>query len=243
VTVVLLHGVPETSAIWDGLRARLDRESIALQLPGFGCPRPAGFGATKDEYAAWLVGELARSEPPVDLVGHDWGALLTIRVASTHSASVRSWVADMPGHFHPDYRWHPLAVLWQTPGRGESYLEAARSTTARPWLEATSPEDAATAIATTLGETAYRCILDLYRSAVPNLHADWGAEADRPAAAPGLALSLDASPDDFKEFDRAVAARLGARLELLDGVGHDWMLEDPGRGAEVLTRFWNELDG
>ena len=39
--VVLVHGVPETPAVWDPLRSKLSRDDVvALQLPGFGCPRP-----------------------------------------------------------------------------------------------------------------------------------------------------------------------------------------------------------
>ena len=53
-------------------------------MPGFGCPRPAEFGATKDEYVEWLVAELEGMDGPVDLVGHDWGAGLTYRVATAH---------------------------------------------------------------------------------------------------------------------------------------------------------------
>jgi pimeloyl-ACP methyl ester carboxylesterase len=243
VTVVFLHGVPETSAIWDGVRAQLGRRSIALALPGFGCPRPEGFGATKEEYTAWLVGELEQLEQPVDLVGHDWGALLTLRVATAHSGVVRSWAADMPAHFHNEYEWHPLAVEWQTPGRGESYLEAARQLPDAPrvrWLDAQSTEEAATIIAA-LDETAYGCILDLYRSAVPNLHADWGAEAGRPTLAPGLVLLLGSVTEDFRRLDLDVAQQLGARTTSLDGLGHDWMLEDPAAGAAALTRFWRGL--
>jgi hypothetical protein len=31
---------------------------------------------------------------------------------------------------------------------------------------------------------------------------------------------------------------MGARFERLDGLGHWWMLQDPGRGARVLEEFW-----
>jgi pimeloyl-ACP methyl ester carboxylesterase len=55
---VFVHGLPETSRIWDSLRRTLDRDSIALALPGFGTDRPAGFTATKDAYAEWLADQL-----------------------------------------------------------------------------------------------------------------------------------------------------------------------------------------
>jgi pimeloyl-ACP methyl ester carboxylesterase len=73
---VFVHGLPETSRIWDSLRRTLDRGSLALALPGFGTHRPAGFTATKDAYAEWLADHLRGMEEPVDLVGHDVGALL-----------------------------------------------------------------------------------------------------------------------------------------------------------------------
>ena len=30
-----------------------------------------------------------------------------------------------------------------------------------------------------------------------------------------------------------------ARTDVLQGLGHWWMTQDPEHGAEVLTRFWN----
>ncbi len=43
---IFVSGVPETAAIRDGLRRRLSRESTALSLPGFDCPRSAdGIGS------------------------------------------------------------------------------------------------------------------------------------------------------------------------------------------------------
>ena len=73
--IVFVHGVPETAALWDKVRAQFDDETVALSLPGFGCARPDGFSATKDAYAQWLVGELEQFDEPVDLVGHDWGGV------------------------------------------------------------------------------------------------------------------------------------------------------------------------
>ena len=91
-----MHGVPEPAAIWDQVRSSLELESVALSLSGFGTPRPAGFGATRDDYADWLPAELARIEGPIDLVGHDWGATLTNRIVTAHVDRIRSWVTD--GH-------------------------------------------------------------------------------------------------------------------------------------------------
>jgi len=39
--IVLVHGVPETAALGDPLRVHLPADALAVQLPGFGCPRPS----------------------------------------------------------------------------------------------------------------------------------------------------------------------------------------------------------
>jgi pimeloyl-ACP methyl ester carboxylesterase len=84
------------------------------------------------------------------------------------------------------------------------------------------------------------CILDLYRSALPNPHADWG-ELDRPVAAPGLVLQPSADPFDDLARSGEVATRLGARVHRMDGLGHWWMLQDPARAAAALRSFWEAL--
>lgn len=244
--VVLLHGVPETPALWDALRAHLGRTDVrAPAMPGFGCPLPDGFGATKEEYVAWLVGELEtyQQSGPVDLVGHDWGGLLVVRLVSTRPDLVRSWATDAAGGGSGAFRWHPLARIWQTPGDGEAWIADAL---ARPpaerasrFVEAGVPRDAAMRMAGWLDDTMGRAILALYRSAV-DVGEEW-TPAFRDVAAPGLAI---VPPDDpFANVERAKAgvAHSGAQLAELPGLGHWWMLQDPGRAADVLTTFWAGL--
>ena len=36
---------------------------------------------------------------------------------------VRSWVSDAVGLFDADYVWHDLALIWQTPGEGEQFVQ------------------------------------------------------------------------------------------------------------------------
>jgi pimeloyl-ACP methyl ester carboxylesterase len=109
---VFLHGVPDTPFMWSPLLAALalqPDEVLTPALPGFGCARPSGFAATKEAYADWLTGILedacARAGGPVDVVGHDWGALLMARVVSQRPDLIRTWVLSnaLPD---PLYRWH-----------------------------------------------------------------------------------------------------------------------------------------
>lgn len=241
--IVFVHGVPETAATWSQVRALIGRKSVALELPGFGCPRPDGFGATKDEYAAWLLAELDRLEGPIDLVGHDWGAGLTYRVATAHGDRLRSWVADVGNIAHPDYTWHDFGKLWQTPGAGEEFVASqnALSVAERAAVFATMgvPPEGALEMAEASDETMGACILELYRSAVPNPHADWGPW--RPTSAPGMVLHPTQDPFGDAELARQTAAQLGARFVPLEGVGHFWPYEAPEPGVAALEQFWGCL--
>jgi pimeloyl-ACP methyl ester carboxylesterase len=238
--IVFLHGVPETAALWDKVRAEFDEETVALSLPGFGCARPPGFGATKDDYADWLVTELERFDAPVDLVGHDWGALLTYRIATTRADLLRSWTADVGNGVHPDVRWHRFARVWQTPDEGEAYFKAIHEAPVEDMAQAYESfhlgHDDALTLAKWSDETMGTCILDLYRSATPNVHHSWGAQF-APTSAPGLILFAELDSFGNEAMSHEVAQTLGAREATLDGVGHWWALEDPRQAAAVIKEF------
>ncbi len=244
---VFVHGNPETAHIWGPLIDALSRDEVVrLSPPGFGAPVPEGFGATSDEYVAWLAVELEALEGPVDLVGHDWGGGHVARLACDRPDLLRSWSTDIAGCFAPDYVWHDLAQVWQTPEAGEKALADWLAT---PTVERASgleslgmTKDVALAVASAFDETMGRCILSLYRSAAQPAMARWGERLPEAAARPGLALIP--TEDTFtggEERARASAARAGAQVEVLDGLGHWWMLQDPERGADALRRFWAAL--
>ena len=242
--IVFVHGNPETAAIWNKVRSGITRESVAVSLPGYGCPRPAGFGATKDEYVDWLLGELDAIDGPIDLVGHDWGALLTYRVASSHGGRLHSWAADIANVAHPDYEWHAFAKIWQTPDDGEAFVAAQVALPVEDQaagLEGLGvPHDDAMEMAAAGDATMGTCILDLYRSATPNVHADWGPWA--PSGAPGLVLSPTEDPFGDEPMAMEVADALGARFERIEGAGHFWPYQAPEQAVSILEAFWTSLD-
>jgi pimeloyl-ACP methyl ester carboxylesterase len=244
--VVLVHGVPETPALWDPLRSELQRQDVeALQLPGFGCPRPDGFGATKEEYVEWLVGELERlqGDGPIDLVGHDWGGGFTVRLVSTRPDLVRSWVTDAAGIGDVEFEWHEFAKIWQTPGAGEEFFEqqlAVSSDERGSVFEMFGvPHERAMSMGGWTDRTMADSILALYRSAV-DVGTEWGPDF-RDIPAPGLVLVP--SEDPFLDGDRARtgAGIAGAQVKELEGLGHWWMLQDPAQGAAALEAFWASL--
>lgn len=64
-----------------------------------------------------------------------------------------------------------------------------------------------------------------------------------PAAGQRPGLAIIGTEDHFvgsEEMRRRSAARAGARAEILDGLGHWWMVQDPARIARVLGSFWAE---
>ncbi|CAN5234248.1 alpha/beta fold hydrolase [soil metagenome] len=105
---VLLHGFPERATCWGGVAPLLHAAGVRTYAPdqrGYS-PRARPFGrwnyrvgALGDDVIALIeaVGE------PVDLVGHDWGAVVGWSVAARRPDLVRSWTAvSVP---------HPMAFL------------------------------------------------------------------------------------------------------------------------------------
>jgi pimeloyl-ACP methyl ester carboxylesterase len=248
MTLVFVHGNPETSAIWGPLVADLGRDDVVLlSPPGFGAPLPDGFGATFLEYRDWLEGELEKIDGPIDLVGHDWGGGHVVNVVMHRPELVRSWASDVVGLFDPDYVWHDMAQAWQTPGVGEESLAAMMGggLAARTELMVSFgiPADIGAAIAEHQNDDMAKAILALYRSAAQPALAEAGRALENAQARPGLALL--ATDDPFigvSDNRRRAADRAGARTAVLEGLGHWWMVEDPKRGAAALAEFWASLD-
>jgi pimeloyl-ACP methyl ester carboxylesterase len=247
MTVVLVHGNPETEALWGPLVDALGRDDVArLSPPGFGSPLPDDFPATYLDYRDWLEGELEGFDEPIDLVGHDWGGAHVVNVVMHRPALVRSWASDGLGLFDVDYVWHDLAQVWQTAGDGEQLVDTMLGGTVQDRAEQMGalgiPLDIATSIATAQGPEMGRAILSLYRSARQPAMAEAGGSLEAAAVCPGM--SLLATDDHYMgsdELRRRAAERAGARTEVLEGLGHWWMVQDPVRGAAALNRFWEVL--
>ena len=252
MTVVLVHGNPETAAVWGPLVAELRRRGVRhgddvvlLSPPGWGAPVPDGWGATVEEYRLWLVGELEAIGEPVDLVGHDWGGAHVTNVAMTRADLLRTWTTDVLGLYEPDYVWHDLAQVWQTPGAGE---EAVAQMVAHPQEGAArlvplgmDPQIAAE-MARSFDAAMGRCLLGLYRDAAQPTMARLGEHLPAAAGRPGL--MVHATEDRFtgtEEMRRRASIRAGAQFTVLDGLGHWWMVQDPARGAAALTAFWDSV--
>ncbi len=237
----LVHGVPDTERLWDPLRRHLRRGDVVTpSLPGFGTPRPGGFPATKEAYVDWLVDAIARIGAPVDLVGHDWGAILVQRVVALRPDLVRTWVSGS-GVVDVEYEWHPLAQQWQTPEVGEQVMELiAGDALAEGLMQGGMPPTVAQDVAARVDEAMKGCILSLYRSAL-HVGREWQGDVERNAR-PALVLWGARDPYAHVRFAERLAARVQGRLCVLD-TGHWWPVERPADVATTLEAFWATAGG
>jgi pimeloyl-ACP methyl ester carboxylesterase len=245
--VVFVHGNPETPAIWGPLLAELGHaNAVTICPPGFGAPVPDGFAATTDGYVQWLASELEREGEPVDLVGHDWGGGHVMRIAMERPELIRSWTMDIAGCFAPDHVWHDMAQVWQTPDSGEEMVAAMGS---MPVADRASmfeslgmTPDIARSVAEASNDEMGRCILSLYRSAAQPVMARLGEGLARAAARPGLVLIP--TEDQYTGGEaraRWSAEQANAKVAVLQGQGHWWMIQDPAPGATAMKEFWSLL--
>ena len=235
--VVLVHGVPDTHRVWRALIERLRRNDvITLSLPGFDSAIPPGFDCTKEAYCGWLLEELRRMSGPIDLVGHDWGGLLTVRAVSLEPLLVRTWAAGA-APLDPEYEWHKAAKLWQTPGVGEQVMEKLTPEALSSGLVAAGvpPADAAVT-AQHADATMKRSILALYRSAV-TVGLEWVDDLRR-VQAPGLLLWGQNDPYAAPVYGSRLAGRTRARFVEFPGCSHWWQLERAADVARELEAFW-----
>jgi pimeloyl-ACP methyl ester carboxylesterase len=249
MTVCLVHGNPETAAVWNRIAPLIGPEPVVrLSPPGFGAPIPPGFTATVEDYRNWPVSELEQFEQPVHLVGHDLGGLHAVNVAMTRPDLLRSWVCDVIGLFDQDYQWHELGQVWATAGAGEDAIKAVMldpPATERAAVLAKKGmhEDVALPVAEGQNATMGDCILRIYRDAAQPFMTQLGRDLERAAARPGL--SIMAAEDHLAGTDeqrRSASTRAGAQIAVIEGQGHWWFTQDPEQGAAILKRFWAELD-
>ena len=248
MTIVLVHGNPETEAIWDDLVPHLRSDDIVrLSPPGFGSAIPSGFDCSIDAYRDWIAGELEKLAQPVDLVGHDWGGGHVMRIAMDCPGLIRSWTTDVLGVFDADYAWHDLAQAWQTAEIGEQAIAQVLSMSAEArakWYESLGMTSTiAEKVAAGANADMGRAILALYRSAAQPVMRDLGTGLPRAAVKPGLALI--ATEDSYcggETLARRSAERAQAKVAVLKGAGHWWMCQQPKQGADAINAFVANLN-
>jgi pimeloyl-ACP methyl ester carboxylesterase len=247
MTIVLVHGNPETDVIWRPMLRELGRDDvICLSPPGFGAPVPDRFGASWIEYRNWLISELEQIGHPVHLVGHDVGGGHAMNTAMARPDLLLSWTIDVMGAYDPDYVWHDLAQLWRTINVGEEaileWLGGTVDDRVQANLSLGITEDVARDLAVGQDQTMIRSLLSLYRSWPEAMLKELAVNLPDASVVPGLVVI--ATGDDYVgnvEMRRRTAERAGATAVVELPHGHWWMLENPTLAAETLTNFWSSV--
>lgn len=248
VPKLFLHGVPDSPAIWRPLMQALEYPAERVftpALPGFAAPLPAGFIPHKDHYVDWLIGKLDaiyHQFGPVDVVGHDWGALIVQRAAMLRPDLFRSWVVSN-AVIDPDYRGHRVAQIWATPIVGELFMMLSRPSQIAKLLEGQGiPADIAAEEAQQWRLPDKRsAILKLYRSAAALSFAkDWALGIDL-LPPQGLLLWGENDPYVSVSVAQRFSARTGTPLQVIPDTGHWAIATRPLDISNVLKDFWNKL--
>lgn len=247
--VLLIHGWPDTHALWDhqvaALRAAGYR-TIAPDVRGFGASdKPEGV----EHYAipflyTDLVGVLDHlGVERVHVVGHDWGAAIAWVFGILASDRVRSLTALSVGHpaafsragmAQREKSWYML--LFQFVDVAEQWLMRDGWQNFRDWSHHPAADEVAARLANPSDLTA---TLNLYRANVPP-EALVGAPFDAPpitVPVMGVWSDRDFALNETQMVDSAQYVSGPWRYETIAGVDHWMTLEAPERVTALLLDF------
>ncbi len=240
---LMVHGFPESSYRWRPVLDALPPigwRGLAPDLPGFGDSEPDP-PSTWERHVEAL--ERFRAELGLErvvLCVDDWGGLIGLRWACDHPEAVAGLVISSTGFF-PDGKWHGMARILRSEGEGERFMEALTPALLAASLRQISPAMTDDAIA-----EYWKCLADrVRRRGALELYRSGDFEKLDPycgklAALAVPALVLWGEDDPFAPV--AGAQRLGrelpgAKLVVLEGVGHFTTDDAPDRVAAEVTGF------
>jgi pimeloyl-ACP methyl ester carboxylesterase len=181
--VLLLHGFPQNSTMWDEIAPVLHangRSTIAVDQRGYS---PGARPSDVDAYAMpecvadviAILDELA--VPVVDLVGHDWGAIVGWHLAAAHPDRVRTYTAvSVPhptgfgaaiAHDEDQQRRSAYIGLFRKPGRAEDLLLEDDATRISAIFAGCPPERIEAFVAPMRDRSALTAALNWYRAMTP----------------------------------------------------------------------------
>jgi haloalkane dehalogenase len=244
-----LHGYPTSSYLWRNVLPKVAEagyRAIAPDLPGFG-DSPADLPGTWEHQVENV--ERFRRALDVDRVAllvHDWGGLIGLRWACDNPGATSALVITDSGFF-PDGKWHGMANTLRTEGEGERFVEAVNRDllgVAMRQISPALPDDAVDEYLKAFSDAdRRRGQLEMYRSGdFPKLEPYRGK-----LAALGVpTLILWGERDEFApvagahRFSKEIP---GARLVVLEGVGHYLMEDEPERVGAEIADFLAECAG
>lgn len=264
--IVLVHGLGGSVENWMAAGPLLTGcgHALAVDLGGFGrTGLPEGRSGRVDDNRALLdrfLDEMAGG--PATLIGNSMGGMISVLEAAAEPHRVSRLVLVDPAVPIPsDAEVHPvvqfLFATYATPGTGEEFVEdrlreLGPEQVTRMTLELccvdvhrVAPEvvDAHVALSHERAgmEWATRAFLDAARSVMTKIAEPAYVEAIRSITAPTLVVYGDGDRLITRAaIDALATLRPDWTLEILDGIGHTPMLEDPERFASVVGAWLEE---
>ena len=240
--VVLVHGYPESSRMWEPLMTALaagGRRCLAPDLYGLG--ESTGSDATTFETSLDALTTFLEEIPEgrVALVVHDWGGFVGLAWACDHPKRVAALVIANTGFFS-DGRWHGMAEAIRGDD-GEAIVAAIDRDGFGGLLssfgDAFAEEDVEAYWAPFAEGRGQRATLDFYRSMDFEKLGPWQGKL---AGIGAPTLLLWGADDPFAPL--AGAERLrgeipGSQLVSIEGVGHFVFDEAEERSVEEVVAF------
>jgi pimeloyl-ACP methyl ester carboxylesterase len=242
--LVLLHGAVSDSRVW-----RRELESfadeftvVAWDAPGCGESADVPGSPGMPDYAALLAGLLdGLGIGAAHVLGHSWGSTLALELALLRPDLVRSLVlvggyAGWAGSLPADEVQRRLTFALQTADRIGDF----DPTTMPGLFSSAMPGDRATELAhvmseirpTATREMAHALALADLRDALPRI------------AAPTLVVAGSSDERSPVSVGSALAEAIpGARLAVLEGLGHECYLESPEAFAAAVRPFFDGRRG
>lgn len=248
--VLLLHGFPDSLALWRDVAPRLvaaGHTTIAPDLRGFGeSDAPAGRGHYRMDA---IVGDLVRLlaaldvREPLHVVGHDWGAAVAWCLALARPDLVRTNMVISVGHPREyalagleQRRKGTYLVFWQLPGIAEWSLSRDGHAGLRHWARHHPDVEA--------------CVRDMARPGRLTAGLNW-YRANFASVIFGPwpqcrvpTVGLWSSEDHCLAEDQMIksARRMEApwRYERIEGARHWLPLEEPGRVATLALEWFRD---
>ncbi|MFZ1062190.1 MAG: alpha/beta fold hydrolase [Acidimicrobiales bacterium] len=248
-TILLLHGWPDTSAVWDLVAPALVARGYRVAVPDLrGCGRSSKPAETQDYAMHRLVGDVhaiieALGPTRVSLVGHDWDANLAWVTTAYEPTMIERLVAVSVGH-PTAFRsagleqqiksWYTLLFFHE--GVGEAFLRKNDYEAMRKWLGHPRVDSV---IAELERDGQMSAHLRWYRANIPP-----EAFVARPPVLPpiqvptlGVWSSADAALGERQMSDSAGYCADGFTFVRLDDVGHWIPLEAANELVEQIVTF------